>query len=372
MRRVIVAFQRVCATLCLLGVWVGAGCSTTTTNTVLRPPKAPEIAAKVRDAQDEGRRLRIAVAEFDGNAGFNGRGGAASMRSAVESMLTTRRSDDGAPVFAVVEIQNQDRIERELGAQLSGLRDPSTAVRLGALLNAEALIFGTVDSYGVRTLRTPEERRYCAEPKEDEEGCARFAYRVVICTNRDASVSMTARWVDLTTGAILLSRGFASVKSARRCADDTVDAINEVARAFRNLGRPYSPSISDVELLNSARRDVIADFARYAAPYEDRVRVAFKTNARSLSRQDRRSMKGAIAFIREGRVDVGCERLFTLADSARDFDLYYNVAICHELNGNYEDALTTLTALERELERPDRDITERIAIVQRLLAEQQR
>ncbi len=357
-----------CIGAIILAASLVAGCATTATTTVTRKPIDPLMAQLYEIGLNENRTIRIAVANFDGAST------AASLRAGVESALTSATGPAGQPVFTVVEVQNQAQIERQLGRQLSGLTDPSTAVELGRLINAEALVYANVGAYGVRSENTTQIRNRCVS-RDAENNCTQRQQYRVLCTERTAEVALTARVVSLRTGRILMSKPFSDDKRATQCEDAGARAGSGVGTAEDLLNtvagglQLFSGTRSDADLLRGPYNNVMSELMKHAAPWKQQIRVAFKVDGANLTPDQKMRMEGAIKFIQEGQVDVGCERIFALANRARDFDLQYNVGVCHQLNGNLEDALSVMDALQRALPAPDRDVSNRIEELRELLKE---
>ncbi|MEL6244876.1 MAG: hypothetical protein AAFQ85_05950 [Pseudomonadota bacterium] len=266
----------------------------------------------------------------------------------------------------MVEDFNRQDLERRLGRQAtSNLIDASTIADLGRLTAAELIVYGDMTAYGLDTERARQRRTVCAS-KNSEGKCTQQAEVFVNCTIRAGIVGFTGRVVELAAGRILVSAPGAGQRKVTQCDGERPKIEGE--SIFANLLSTTPPT--DSELISFAANQAVDRFTKVISPYKEAVTVTWRTAGDNLSSGDaRKAMRGAIAFIQQGQLEEGCARLFRLDENENDFDLTYNVAVCHELRGNLELALATFRQLQRDLLSPDARVSERIAEIERQIAD---
>ncbi|MEM7740944.1 MAG: hypothetical protein AAF225_09105 [Pseudomonadota bacterium] len=339
-----------------------AGCSTTSSVQVTRAPQSPQMKALIDDA--DGRPVRLAVATLSGRGGQ-------SIRSLIEARVTSATGATGKPVFTVVEDFNRVDLERRLGRQASsGLLDRSTVVELGRLTAAEIVLYGNVSTYSIESEYLRENRRVCRGT--DSKGvCQGYRDTTISCVIRSATVSFTGRVVELSEGRILTASPATGGEKIKQCdgeAPRRIDSDESFWSAVFTSATATPPS--DSELLETSASEAVSLFIRQIAPYQENMIVAWRTGGANLSSDGRARMAGAIEFVQQGQTAEGCGRMFDLAKTERDFDLIYNVAVCNEIQGNLEQALTIFYGLQQQLVSPDSSVSARIEELQRRIADQ--
>jgi curli biogenesis system outer membrane secretion channel CsgG len=93
----------------------------------------------------DGSKRRIAVLPFEYGA-VQSWVGSYDVGKGITSMLVTKLVEDGT--FSVIEREALDQVLKEQNLSLSGRADPETAVRIGKLLNVDAIVVGTVTEFG--------------------------------------------------------------------------------------------------------------------------------------------------------------------------------------------------------------------------------
>ncbi|MEM9285648.1 MAG: hypothetical protein AAGA39_07155 [Pseudomonadota bacterium] len=344
------------AVLCLVG------CATTSSVQVTRAPQSPQMKALIDSA--EGRPVRIAIATF------NGRGGSAT-RGLIEARATAATNATGRSVFTVVEDFNRVDLERRLGRQASsGLLDRSTVVELGRLTAAEIVLYGDMSAYSIESERLRETRQVCRQ-RDSEGKCKAYGDITISCVIRSATVGFTGRVVELSQGRILAASPATGAEKIKQCDGEPPRRIDGDEGFWSALFQnPIATPPSDAELLNASTSEAVALFIRQIAPYQENMIVAWRTGGSNLSSDGKARMNGAIEFVQQGQTAEGCGRMFDLAKVERDFDLIYNVAVCNEIQGNLEQALTIFYGLQSQMVSPDSNVSQRIEELQRRIADQ--
>jgi len=186
----------------------------------------------------------------------------------VQAYATTALTEVNDPFIKVVDRENMDRILEEQRLGLSGVVDEQTAVRVGNLMGAQAVLMGDVIDYQ-ESVGTPRRstkdgfERYTvkvADPNNPGQLMLVTKYRPVkyaeFYQENKVTVSVNYRLVSLETGEVLLS------KVVDRAADDhayyaSYDGSKESLVPMRNGAADASNRARrDLQDLLSAPRDV--------------------------------------------------------------------------------------------------------------------
>jgi curli biogenesis system outer membrane secretion channel CsgG len=284
---------------------------------------APKTSLQVmRPAEvDMSDHRKIAVPDFQGP----GRSG-----SQAASILTSEVFRTG--YFEILERQQMRKILEEQAFSLTGAVDVESAAELGRILGVQALIFGEVTSYSAEDNEGTEKVKkkvWTGEYEKDEEGNIIYwkdifgtrhktkKYKEELVDEpyvvRTASVAINFRVVDVETAELL------AVKS-------NSSGYNKKATSTDEIGRlPARESI-----LDDLSRKVVETFVRQIAPYYATVTKKFEKSG-GVSKQ-------AIKMAQSGLWDEATE-LFEAEVGARpDAKNYYNLGICYEALGMYDQA----------------------------------
>ncbi len=215
--------------------------------------------------------------------------------------------------FEVLDRSNLDRIIREYRLSMSELIDEKTALQLGNLIGAAALIFARVADHRYN------EQVLQGDPYKDKEGKTHVRHT----REGKARVMIHFRITDLTTGRFIYAK------------DITHDALGQTSAVD---GRP--PRIDDEDLLRSARRTVVRQFVNRVAPHWENVHV------RMLTDSELPELESGVSYakIREW------ERAIELFKSATDkyaghesrHKAFYNLGVAYEFSARFEEAVAAL------------------------------
>ncbi len=138
------------------------------------------------------------------------------MASKVQAFAITALTESRDPFIRLVDRENMDRILEEQRLGLSGVVDEQTAVRVGNLMGAQAVLMGTLIEYreepGSLRRSTKEGFQSYREQQVNAEGEKYFVtkYRPVKYTEyyqeNKVFLSYSYRLVSLETGEVLMSR----------------------------------------------------------------------------------------------------------------------------------------------------------------------
>jgi|GEM_PF-6749154 len=187
---------------------------------------------------------KIAIGDVQGNIG-----------SSVADLLTSRLFESDQ--FDVVDRSNLSRIMKEHELNMSGAVDTDTAVKIGRLVGASALIVGNANvKYDLK--------RWKKKPWQDKEGKWHQSYNV----KGTAKVNSTLKVIGLTTGKVL------AVKSISKEAGDS---------DWKNNEWPQDPDRDAI--ISSAVNSMIDTFMKMIAPYNVYVNVKYRPFLSSISQK---------------------------------------------------------------------------------------
>ncbi len=328
-----------CSSVILFTMILALGCvAPTIRQSVLVPAGSREVS----------QFRRFAVIPFSGQDGF-------SFSQELESAMAGVRVQD-EPYFRILERSALAAITREQGLQLSGSVDERTAVTVGKLAGAEAMILGTITAARAEDSYFSEGRTKCTAT--DNRGrCVQTQRYSVSCTRRQAVFSFTPKIIAVATGQIITSI------TSDRLESRVVD------RACQDSGS----LASNVELLGRAKRQSLDKFIAFVAPHYVTVELTLldSDNTKpSVSAQE--ALKRGVVWAREGRLDRACE-LFDEAHQLhrQGWAIVYNLGVCAELSGDLRKALNHYRSADRMAQTPVRHINTAIERVTRQLTGEQ-
>lgn len=177
---------------------------------------------------------KIVIGEIGGNLGRS-----------FSDLLTTRLFE--SQKYEVLDRDNLDRVMQEHQLNASGAVDQDTAVSLGKLVGASALIAGNVGSrYNVK--------KWADKPWRGKDGSYHRNYNV----EGTANINATLKVINLQTGSVIAVKSITAKDSERTYADGQW---------------PYAPDQTSV--VSTATAKVLDQFMKMIAPYTDYVYVKF-------------------------------------------------------------------------------------------------
>ena len=236
----------------------------------------------------------------------------------IEASISKQRID-GKPYFTVINRTDINKVIKEQKLQNSGLIDESTAVEVGNLVSAQAIISGSVDQ---PTLH--DDFYYVERTKCKGKGDARKCWKVkVSCQKRTVALSAQIRMINVTTGSIIYADNVHRQRQWRRCADDTntlpskqaaaLSLANAIAYNFAYKLTPHYRSIS-VTLLEDPDLDY--------SDYQERL------------------LENALLYIEHSRDDKAEQLLRRLLEStaSQSYVPFYNLGVIYESRRNFTEA----------------------------------
>jgi len=175
----------------------------------LNDPNYKDVAILRDECLDLGK-FPVAIGEFDNSSSRKG------MEKRLKAFVITELSAIDDPFLRIVERENLEMVLEEQRMNLSGIVDESTAVEVGNLLGAKAIITGTLISYNEKAgkLRVNEKNGYEAYrvklySKEEDRHYYQTRYKPVTYKEyynaNEVTLSFQYKAISLETGEVLFS-----------------------------------------------------------------------------------------------------------------------------------------------------------------------
>lgn len=252
---------------------------------------------------------KIAVVAFE-----NDRVG---LSNKIESSLVNKRIDD-KKYFTIVNRKDFNEIIKEQKLQNSGLVDVSTAVEVGNLIGAQAIISGRVGRATANDTYYRERRVRCLDKK-----CKETRKYSVPCTKRVAGLSAELRMVDVTKGDIIYADTMNGTSTWVHCRDDS---------------RPLPTTEMAAQRLAN---EIAQRFTYKLTPHYRYFRVVLLEKPDiDYSDKEEQLLEVSVEYIKQNRYDKAERFLIELIDSTnqRSYVPFYNLGVIKEAQGNYIEA----------------------------------
>jgi len=336
--------------LLLLFLLLLNACATSIKTTALVPARYHEAAVL----------KEVAVLPFDGRGGVE-------FATEIEGTLGSINIGD-KQYFTLVERARLDRVMNELKFSQSGLVDETKAAQLGKMVGAKGIYTGRINKSDYVDKPYTEQRTVCVqrETKRDRKGnivegdCLSWRKYKVNCTERIVNFEFTPKLIEVETGRVAYSRTISKTTGAKACSDSS------------------TPLPSVMELIGKAKDMAKAEFRRDIAPYYVNFEIVLMDSKDGIvSRDAENKFERAFDYARSNRMDRACElwgESRILSPNAPS--ILYNLGICSEITGDLEKAYELYQKADREIGKPDDNITKALSRVgeqlkkQRLLKEQ--
>jgi len=239
------------------------------------------------------------------------------LSSKIESNLA-RHKIENRLFFTMVSRNDINKIIKEQKLQNSGLVDVSTAVTVGDLIGAEAIISGNVGRASLNDTYFYERRSRCADKK-----CKELVYYNVRCKKRVVGLSADIRMVDVTRGDIIYADNISRTSTYKHCRDDS--------RALP------SKEIAAQELADS----IASTFTYKLTPHYRYFNVELLEDP-DLDYDDNQELllESSLEYIKQNRYDKAEKLLIRLIDSTgqQSYVAFYNLGVVKEAQGEYQKA----------------------------------
>lgn len=254
--------------------------------------------------------------------------------------------------FTMISRNDLDKIIKEQKIQNSGLVEQDTAVEVGQLIGAQAIISGSVSSPTSQDTHFYEKRAKCANKK-----CSELTYYKVRCMKRAVALSAEIRIVDVQQGDILFGDTLNKSAIYKHCSDDSRALPSKdmaaqslsvaMANAFTYRLTPHYKNIG-VTLLEDPDLD-------YTDKQEQLLEVSLK-------------------YIEQGRYDKAEQFLGDLIDatSSQSYVAFYNLGVVKEAQGNYEEAKEYYSDADHLMIEPVQEINAAVIRINTLIQKRQK
>lgn len=235
----------------------------------------------------------------------------------IESKIMSKRINDKS-YFTLISRKDFDKIISEQKIQNSGLVDVSTAVQIGNLIGAEAIISGNVGRVAYSDTDYYERRTRCLDKK-----CKSVSEYNVRCTKRTIGLSADLRMIDIAKGDVIYANTFSKSGEWSHCSDD-------------------SSALPSVEIVAQNMANIIAEeFTSKLAPRYRYFEVDLLDRPDTkYTSKDKQLLEVSLEYIKQNRYDKAQKFLIDLIDSTdkKSYVAFYNLGVVKEAQGEYVDA----------------------------------
>ena len=254
----------------------------------------------------------------------------------IESKLASQLIDNKR-YFTIVSRADFDKVIQEQKLQNSGLIETSTAVDVGNLIGAEAIISGNVGKVTSNDSYYYEQRTKCANKK-----CTKYRNYNVRCLNRVVGLSSELRMVNVSHGDIIYAENMSKSANYYHCSDDSrsVPSKEIAAQSLANL--------------------ITNDFTYKLTPhYRNFEVILLEKPDLDYNEIQEKYLEVALEYIKQKRYDKAEKFLIDLIDSTaqQSYVPFYNLGVIKEVQGNYSEAQTYYKAADDLMVEPVAEIS---------------
>ena len=259
---------------------------------------------------------------------------------------------DHKKYFTIVSRVDLNNILKEQKLQNSGLVDEESAVKVGELIGAQAIISGDVrpptkqDSYYF----APRVR--CANAK-----CSELQYYKVRCMKRVISLSAEIRVVDVSKGDIIFADTLSKSRVYKHCSDDS-RALPSTAMAAESLAQ---------SIANQFTYQLTPHYRVFYVDLLDEPDLDYTDKQEKL-------LKYALEYIKQSRYDKAEQLLTRLIDSTdgKSYVAFYDLGVIKEAQGKYEEAKEYYEYADNLMIEPVEEINAAIVRINSLIEKRKR
>lgn len=302
-------------------------------------PAAIQTTALIPAKSHEASLLKVvAVLPFEGNGGKD-------FTAEVEAKLAAINIGD-KQYFTIVDRTKITKVlDEETTLTQSGFADPSTVAKVGKMLGAKGVYTGVITASNTNDGNYNEERENCARHavKYDKKGreyegeCISWNRYTVTCAKRTVVFAFAPKLIEVETGRIVYADNYEGKQNASACSDSP------------------TPIKGSFELLEEAKQFALSRFRQDVAPHYVTFNISIMDSTDGItSKQAISKFKDGLAFAKNNRFDRACElwgEAGIIADGS--VSLIYNLGVCSEISGEYEQALDLYKKADRLYNKPD-------------------
>jgi len=264
----------------------------------------------------------------------------------IEAILAKQKVDKKS-FFTLMSRSDLNKIIAEQKVQNSGLMETSTAVEVGRLMGAQALISGDVGKLSLQDTRYYETRVRCSDNK-----CKNTYTYNVKCTKRLIALSAELRMIDVTKGDIIYADTLSKSTQYQHCQDD-------------------SRALPSKEMAGQKMANIIAkQFAYKLTPHYRSFEVTLLEDPDfDYSDAQEALLENSLLYIEKGRYDKAEKLLIDLINSTgeQSYVPFYNLGVIKEAQGQYSEAQTYYGIADNLMLEPVDEINEAYLRIQRAI-----
>jgi len=261
-------------------------------------------------------------------------------------------SIEGKNYFTMISRNDFEKIIKEQRVQNSGLVEQKTAVRVGELIGAQAIISGNVGSPTSQDSSFYETRARCADKK-----CSTLTYYKVRCINRAVGLSAEVRIVDVQKGDIIFADRLSKNRVYKHCSD-------------------YSSALPSRDMAAQRLSDEMADefTARLSPHYRLFSVVLLDEPDLDYNKRQETLLDVSLEYIEHERYDKAEEFLSELIETtaSQSYVAFYNLGVVKEAQGKYTEAKEYYSMADRLMIKPVAAINEAVIRIDTLIEKYKR
>ncbi|MDA3945132.1 MAG: hypothetical protein PF439_00420 [Helicobacteraceae bacterium] len=265
----------------------------------------------------------------------------------VEASISNQHID-GKRYFNVINRTDLNKIITEQKIQNSGLIDESTAVEVGNMLGAQAIISGSVDQPGMHDDYYYVERTKC-KGKGDDRRCWKVK---VTCQKRTVDLSTQIRMINVSTASVIYADNIHRQKQWNHCADDT-NTLPSKQAALQGLANA-----------------IAHDFVYKLTPHYRNISVTLLDEPDvEYSDYQEKLLDNALLYIEQSRYDKAEQLLRKLIEStaAQSYVPFYDIGLIYEARGDFIEAQHYYKAADELTVEPVEEINFTVSRIQALI-----
>jgi tetratricopeptide (TPR) repeat protein len=267
----------------------------------------------------------------------------------IESKLSNCRID-GKNYFTIVSRKDFDKIIAEQKIQNSGILESQTMVEVGELIDAQAIISGSVKNMTSKNSFFYEKRSRCVDKK-----CKQIEKYLVRCRKVAYGLLADMRMVDVEKGDIIYADVLSSSQTYKHCEDYT-SAIPS---------RGYVAEYLAQRIANRFTNKLIPHY-RYSEV------VLLEDGDLDYSDEQEKLLEVSLLYAKKGRYDKAQKYLIELIDSTgqKSYVAFYNLGVIKEAQGKYIEAQHYYKQADALIFEPIEEIDLATSRIQKLIDKQ--
>ena len=313
-------------------IFLLGGCSSTVNIKALQPAEVDRAAFT----------KKIAVTPFQNDK--------VGLSSKIEAKIASKKVE-GKNYFTTISRRDIRKIIEEQKLQNSGLLDESTAVRLGKLLGAQAIISGNITTASFSDTHYRETRTKCADKK-----CKTTYEYTVSCVKRVVTLAAQVRMVDVEKGDIIFADLLHRNQSWNHCSDDS-NTIPSSAQALDRLS---------TRLADAFAYKLTPHYISYSVILLDKPDLEYTD-------EQKKALENALVYIERRRYDKAERILSRLLEESHDrsYVAAYNLGVVKEVQGEYEKSKSLYELADKLTYEPVEEIDTAILRIKRSIEQRE-